>query len=660
MLRRTVAVKVLSPQLAADASFVQRFRREAVAAANLRHPNIVTIYDVGEDTQAGQTVYYLVMEYIEGETLDRLLQQQRQPFSLRDTDAIIHQVADALEYAHARGMIHRDVKPANIMLGRDGRVTLMDFGLVRAGELSQLTQTGSVLGTPLYMAPEQVMGAEVDRRTDIYALGVVIYELLAGEVPFMRTTPLAIAHAHVYDPPPPLRQKRPDLPPSVETVVLRALAKNPGGRYQDASQLAADFTRATTGQMPIGPAIPDSAPPGATIRAAPPQRTPPQSQRPVTPPPAAPTPPRAAAYPPPASRKRPSPALWAVLVLALLALGAGALAALGVFRSGSPATGEPTPLVESALTAAPAVIVADTTPTAALAPSPEQGSGASSTETPTASTPSATSTVEPATSTPIPASPTPTAAQAAQAQVIGDVLNVRSGPDTAYELLGQARLGETYGIVGRNASGSWLQLCCVDGEAGWVASNLVRASGPVDLVAVVEVPAPTASPTLEPTATAIPTSVPTPTPTSAPCSIAPGPTFARVWRREQMGCAITDETGVTSAYETFERGFMLWRSDNDGHYAVYGDGTFDRFVFPSAEPPEFACVEAAQLGRPQRGFSKVWCENPSVRERLGNAVVDEVGNDRPIQTFEQGFMVFIPERGQIYALRNGGAWEKLD
>ena len=312
---------MLSPQLAADSTFVQRFRREAVAAANLRHPNIVTIYDVGEDALSGQAIHYIVMENIEGETLDRLLQRQRRPFTLHQTDEIIRQVADALHYAHERGMIHRDVKPANIMLSPDGHVTLMDFGLVRAGEMSHLTQTGSVIGTPLYMAPEQVMGAEIDRRTDIYALGIVIYELLTGQVPFMRTTPLAIAHAHVYDPPPPLREKRPDLPPSVETVVLRALAKNPGGRYRDANQLATDFSRATTGQMPSGlaqeMAAPDGPPLDATIQTPAPQRTPPP---PSAPPPGDRTPSPLPAGPPPPDRRHTTPLLWIALILAVLAL----------------------------------------------------------------------------------------------------------------------------------------------------------------------------------------------------------------------------------------------------------------------------------------------------------------------------------------------------
>ncbi|MCA9871230.1 MAG: serine/threonine protein kinase, partial [Anaerolineae bacterium] len=156
-LRRTVAVKVLSTQLASFPDFVQRFRHEAVAAANLHHANIVTIYDVGRDrSESGQPdIHFLVMQCIEGETLDQWMRRQRRAMSLSETDQIVHQVAAALQFAHDRGMVHRDVKPSNIMLSSNQHVTLMDFGLVRAAEMSTVTQTGTVLGTPLYMAPEQ-------------------------------------------------------------------------------------------------------------------------------------------------------------------------------------------------------------------------------------------------------------------------------------------------------------------------------------------------------------------------------------------------------------------------------------------------------------------------------------------------------------------------
>lgn len=668
MLHRTVAVKVLTPQLAADPTFVERFRHEAIAAANLRHPHIATVYDVGQDLVQGDTVHYLVMEFIEGQTLDRVLQRQGQPFSLQQTDQIISQVAQALHYAHQRGMIHRDVKPANIMLGQDGHVTLMDFGLVRAGDLSQLTQTGTALGTPAYMAPEQIMGAEVDQRADIYALGVVIYELLTGDVPFRRTTPLATIHAQVYDPPPPLRERRPELSPAVESVVLRALAKNPGGRYRDVTGLTRDFSRVLAGQMPLGlTEVGDeqAAPSGATVRAPAPR---PRQAAPVESRPLAPV-----SGPPPASPARPrraaSPLLWAAVALAVLALGAGALAAAGMFRS------------------RPASVAVATTPSAALPATQDVGGAV---DTATASlTPSPASPAEPgivlatlaapaltATSTAIarstPTSPTPTLA--AQAEVIGDVLNVRSGPGTEYAVIGQVRRGNSYEVVGRAASGAWWQICCVDGDPGWVASNLVRVSGAVDAVAWVEAPTPTSTPTAVPasspthlagvtsTVTPTPTLPPTPTATATvpACALSAGPTFARVWQRQQMGCPVSREAGVTSAYEAFERGFMLWRKDVDGHYAVFDDGGFSRFIFPSADPPEFACAEAAQLGRPRRGFSTVWCENPDVRQRIGNALDDEIGNDRPLQIFEQGFMVFIPERNAIYALLDNGSWRRFE
>lgn len=649
MLRRTVAVKVLTPQLVADPSFVQRFRHEAVAAASLRHPNIATVYDVGEDSLRGERIHYLVMEFIEGETLDRVLQREGRPFTLSQTDAIVRQVADALGYAHQRSMIHRDVKPANIMLSVDGHVTLMDFGLVRAGDASQLTQTGTVLGTPAYMAPEQIMDAQVDRRADIYALGVVIYELLTGDVPFRRTTPLAMVHAQVYDAPPPLRERRPDLPASVESVVLHALVKNPGGRYQEVSRLAADFSRAITGQMPDGlaeeqdqqaaplsdatiqvPAPVRPVAPAAVASAAP--RSSPAGPAPPGPPPVQ-----------PARARRVSPWLWIAIGLALAAVGLGAVVALGGLWPAGPVVSATAtlPLPQPP----PDAVAAAETPTA-TARAASDGPAALP-----ANTPSATNAVV-LTSTPIPPSPTPAALLTAQAQVIGDVLNVRGGPGTEYAVAGQIRRDETYQVVGRNANSSWWQICCLSGEAGWIASNLVRISGPAESVAVVEAAPPAATNT--PTATALPAPSPT------PCALPTGPTFVRVWNRELMGCPLSNESGVTSAFETFERGFMLWRKDIDSHFVVFDDGAWSRFSFPPAEPVDFACPEAAQLGRPRRGFSQVWCGYPEVRQRIGNALDDEIGNDRPLQAFQQGFMGFIPERNAIYALLDSGSWRRFD
>jgi eukaryotic-like serine/threonine-protein kinase len=258
MLRREVAVKVLPREFTYDAEFVQRFRQEAILAAGLHHPGIVTIHDVGE--QDG--IHYIVMQFLEGVTLDQWLMSHGQ-MSLAQAYHILRQVAEALDYAHNRGIVHRDIKPSNIMISPTGQATVMDFGLVRAGEGTGLTRSGIVVGTPEYMAPEQALGQPVDGRTDIYSLGVVAYKMLAGQVPFARSTPMAIAYAHVHQPAPLLRTLRPDLPKSVEAVVLKALGKRPIERYQLAGELADAFAVAITGKMPAGLKAAPTPPPGA-------------------------------------------------------------------------------------------------------------------------------------------------------------------------------------------------------------------------------------------------------------------------------------------------------------------------------------------------------------------------------------------------------------
>ncbi len=247
MLQRRVAIKVLPPELTYDWQFVTRFRQEAVIAAGLHHPGIVTIHDVGEQNQ----LHYIVMQFLEGVTLDQWLTHHGS-MPLAQTQHVVRQVADALDYAHRRSIVHRDIKPSNIMLSPEGQATVMDFGLVRAGEASGLTRSGIVVGTPEYMAPEQALGEAVDGRTDIYSLGVVIYRMLTGKVPFVRSGSMATAYAHVHDPPPPLRQMRPDVPKPVEAVVLKALAKRPADRFQTANQLANDLVVASGGKMPAG------------------------------------------------------------------------------------------------------------------------------------------------------------------------------------------------------------------------------------------------------------------------------------------------------------------------------------------------------------------------------------------------------------------------
>ena len=231
-LDRTVAVKVLSENLAASTQFMERFRREARTAANLRHPNVITVHDFGEDERG---VPYLVLEYIEGPTLADLMDVGLDDSRIPD---LLDQIAAGLDYAHAHGVIHRDIKPGNVLTTEDGRVVLADFGLAWLLEGAHLTMTGGVIGTPEYMSPEQAAGEPIDHRSDVYALGVVLYEMLVGERPFIAETPIAVLLKHLQDPAPSVLLARPDLPPAVGDVLAKVLVKDPADRYASAGELA--------------------------------------------------------------------------------------------------------------------------------------------------------------------------------------------------------------------------------------------------------------------------------------------------------------------------------------------------------------------------------------------------------------------------------------
>ncbi len=249
-LNRHVAVKILPPQLAFDQQLVDRFLREARAAAGLRHPNIVVVYDVGQE----QGIHFIAMEYLEGRNLAQVIEEEG-PLHPKRAAQIVEQVASALDYAHQRGFVHRDVKPANIFVQRSrdpvgpgDHVTLTDFGIAKAAaETRQLTHTGTVVGTPEYMAPEQAVGGEVDERTDLYALGVVLYQMLTGRVPYQGHTPHAVLHNVIYETPPPPRQSNPNLSTAMEGVILKAIAKQPEQRFQRGADLVRALHRAVEG-----------------------------------------------------------------------------------------------------------------------------------------------------------------------------------------------------------------------------------------------------------------------------------------------------------------------------------------------------------------------------------------------------------------------------
>ena len=243
-LERPVAVKVLFPELSVDRTFVERFRREAQAAANLSHPNIVPVFDWGEDDGS----YFIVMEYVQGRPLSAVLRYP-QRLSPRQIATIGAGVAAALAFADRHGVVHRDVKPGNILITPDGDVKVTDFGIARAMNTEEsLTQTGAVMGTAAYFSPEQAEGKGVDSRSDIYSLGVVLYEMAVGRPPFTGDSPVAVASKHVRDQPVLPRQANPTVPPALEAVIMKAMAKNPDDRYGSAEELRADLLRFADGR----------------------------------------------------------------------------------------------------------------------------------------------------------------------------------------------------------------------------------------------------------------------------------------------------------------------------------------------------------------------------------------------------------------------------
>jgi serine/threonine-protein kinase len=236
-LGRRVAIKILNDRHANDEQFVERFRREAKNAAALSHPNIVSIYDRGE----AEGTYYIAMEYLEGRSLKELI-VSRGPAPVTVAVEYARQILSALRFAHRHGIVHRDIKPHNVLVDAEGRVKVTDFGIARAGT-SQMTEAGSIVGTAQYLSPEQARGTNVDQRSDVYSLGIVLYELLTGSVPFNGDTPVEIAMKHLSTVPEPPSAKRPDVPRDLDLIVLRALAKDPDDRYQNAEEMDADLER---------------------------------------------------------------------------------------------------------------------------------------------------------------------------------------------------------------------------------------------------------------------------------------------------------------------------------------------------------------------------------------------------------------------------------
>jgi serine/threonine-protein kinase len=540
-LQRFVAIKVLPAQLSLDQDFIRRFRHEAVAAARLNHPNIITIHDVG----TADGINFIVMELVEGESLAQVIRRSGAMRPERVAN-IIAQVASALDYAHAQGFIHRDIKPSNIMLGAGDRATLMDFGIAKAMSGTRLTQTGAIIGTPEYMSPEQIRGLTVDHRADIYSLGIVAYEMLSGQVPFSGDT-ASVLYKQAHELPPPIRSRAIQfriaqseamrnwtnhVPEAVASVLDRTLAKDPNQRFASAGEFAQALA-AGSGLPMISsaqPRIPLPVSPATTVYTDQPKR---------------------------------NWVVWAIggaVALAILfAVAIVAVELVNELRQARPGATARYSLTEAPTSTATPML-------AAAAPPPAIKSMA---------TPMATATAAP---------------------------------------LATATFVSTHTRV----------------------------------------------PTAAPTDTPVPTRTRPPTQTTTPTSSCPpvtGP-FAAIWQSAQagLGCA-TDSAHVTwMAEETFQKGIMFWRKDNDLIYALQNDGHWGDYAntWNEGDPTE-TCSSGTPI-TPVRGFGKTWCTVYVVRSGLGNATADERGYDGIVQGFQRGLILRI-DTGQSYVIYMGDGWE---
>jgi tRNA A-37 threonylcarbamoyl transferase component Bud32 len=587
-LDRYVAIKLMHTFLADEKEFLARFEREAKVVATLRHPNIVQVYDF--DVENG--VYYMVMEFIEGETLKarmQALETKGEWVSLDDAVRIILATGSALKYAHDRGMVHRDVKPANVMITTDGQVILTDFGIAKIVSASNLTASGAMVGTPSYMAPEQGMGQPGDERSDIYSLGVMLYQLLLGRLPYDADTPLAVVLKHINEPLPMPKLIKPDLPTDLERVILKSLAKDPNDRYQKVGEMLTDLRKAVG--LPIEDTQPGTAKSsaiklsGATIVGRVGSLTPPPrvtgtaavakaatgvaatqvaSPQTMVSPGTAGTvvvTPLPAAVPAPVGAKRP---LW-IIPVAIVAILA---------------------IVVVAVIAASGNRAADVPPanTATIAPI----------NTPT-NAPINTPTLAPITT------------QLMSFKNDNVELRDKAGSDSSSQVQGLLPQVTQFHVLARSTDSQWLKIQTPDGTGGWVDADAVGLDA--DQLSQVPVATTLTKPTDTPMPTLPPTDVPTATPTTKPTNTpgptkTPGPTrppatpkpaaTAKPAATPTSSAAIplTLDWGVVS-YDPLEPGnpnwtatIRLYASGGDGKYHYYiqdpDTGLWDEKVGPDA------------------------------------------------------------------------------
>jgi tRNA A-37 threonylcarbamoyl transferase component Bud32 len=587
-LDRYVAIKMMHAFLADEKEFLSRFEREAKVVATLRHPNIVQVYDF--DVESG--VYYMVMEFISGETLKSRMQDletKDQWISLDDAARVILSVGSALKYAHERGMVHRDVKPANVMITLEGQVILTDFGIAKIVSASNLTASGAMVGTPSYMAPEQGMGQPGDERSDIYSLGVMLYQLVLGRLPYDADTPLAVVLKHINEPLPLPKALKPDISDDLNRVILKSLAKDPHDRYQKVADLAADLRKAMgmspedshanaakeaaiklTGATMVG-RVGGGVTPLPTAAVVTKEHSGTQVSAPKTvvagaavsapstvviAPTGAPTGVSTGAAVPTAEKKRPG---WLIPALGLTLVAIIAVGAIVVLSSRGTAPA-PTPTAAGANLQLTEAAATDLTRTVAAVTDLTKEAAA---RTPTAA---------------------PLTAKLLSLEKEAE-LRDKAGSDPDAQIEGLLPVGSRFHVKARTGDSKWVRIETPDGVTGWIdaamtglkteelqevpaATTLTRLT---DTPTPTEIPTETPTPTLAPTQTKPPAPTRTPGPTKPPATAKPAtPTGAPP---SPTKAAISEPLGYGFSFQfcTFDGGnytcnVNVWGSGGDGKY----------------------------------------------------------------------------------------------
>ncbi len=592
-LDRYVAIKMMHAFLADEKEFLTRFEREAKVVATLRHPNIVQVYDF--DVEGG--VSYMVMEFISGETLKSRMQNletQGQWVALDDAARVILSVGSALKYAHERGMVHRDVKPANVMITLEGQVILTDFGIAKIVSMSNLTASGAMVGTPSYMAPEQGMGQPGDERSDIYSLGVMLYQLVLGRLPYDADTPLAVVLKHINEPLPLPRALKPDISDDLNRVILKSLAKDPNDRYQKVADLSANLRQATgmspedsqanaakgaaiklTGATLVG-RVGGGGTPLPTAATAPKEQSGTQVSAPktvvagaavvapstvvFTPSAAAPV---AAPVAAPAGEKKRPGWLVPVLGLALVAIVAMGVIAVMSGRGETPSATPPAAVANIQLTESAA---ADLTKTVAAV---------------------ANLTKE-AVSTPT-AAPLTTKLLSLEKEA---ELRDKAGSDPTAQIEGLLPAGSRFFVKARTDDSKWVRIETFDGVTGWIDAavtglkpeELQELPAATTLTRLTDTPTPTKVPTDTPTPTLTATQTKTPAPTRTP-----GPTKPPVTPKPATPTGAPPSPTKSAAAEPLGYGFSFQFCTFDGNnytcnVNVWGSGGDGKYHFALENP----------------------------------------------------------------------------